>query len=363
MMHRILVINCGSTSTKIAIFEDQNRVFDEEINHDMAYLSNFKKVIDQLEYRKKDVIESLKTSGFSIEEMDAISCRGGLIGPIESGTYAVDESMINALRNSKVDHASNLSGLIGYELSKGKIPIYTTDPVSVDEMDDIARISGIPDLERKSYSHALNMKMVGRMAAQEIGKKYEECNFVIAHLGGGISVAAHKHGRMVDVNNANDEGPFSPERTGEMPVGDIVKIAYSGKYTKDELKRRYVGHGGLISYLSTNDLRIALNLAKADKQARVIVEAMAYQIAKGISEMATVLDGKVDAIVLTGGMSYSNEFIGIIRSYISKISLVLVIAGGHEMEALAMGTLRVLEGKEKAKFYDQRSVKVNEKAV
>lgn len=363
MMHRVLVINCGSISTKIAIFEDQNRVFDKEINHDAVYLSNFKKVTDQLECRKRDVLESLKASGFSTEGMDVIACRGGVIGPIESGTYAVNENMINALRNSKVDHASNLSGLIGYELSGGKIPVYTTDPVSVDEMDDIARISGLPDLERKSYSHALNMKMVGRTAAQEIGKKYEECNFVIAHLGGGISVAAHKHGRMVDVNNANDEGPFSPERTGEMPVGDIVKIAYSGKYTKGELKRRYVGRGGLISYLSTNDLRIALNLAKEDKKARVIVEAMAYQIAKGISEMTTVLDGKVDAIVLTGGMSYSNEFVGIIRSYISKISLVLVMAGEHEMKALAMGTLRVLEGKEKVKLYNQRSVKVNEKAV
>ncbi len=361
-VYRVFVINCGSTSTKIAIFEDQNRVFNKEINHDVNILSNFKKVVDQLEFRKGDVLESLKASGFSIKDMDAISCRGGLIGSVESGTYLVDENMVEALRNSKVDHASNLSGLIGYDISKGKIPVYIVDPVSVDEMEDLARISGLPDLERKSYSHALNMKMVGRMAAKEIGKNYEECNFVIAHLGGGISIAAHKHGRMIDVNNANDEGPFSPERTGELPVGDVVKIAYSGKYARDELKKRYVGRGGLSAYLGTNDLRVALDLAKKDPYAKLVVDAMAYQISKGISEMATVLDGKIDAIVLTGGMSFSNEFVGIIRSYISKISLVLVMAGEHEMEALAMGTFRVLEGKEKAKLYN-RSVKVNEKAV
>ncbi len=361
-MNRILVINCGSTSTKIAIFEDEVRVLDEEIDHDFSELSKFGKVMDQFEYRKSSVLKAIKDSKFSVKDMNAISCRGGLIGPVESGTYLVDKSMIDALRNSKVDHASNLSGLIGYEIAKDVgIPVYVTDPVSVDEMDDLARISGLPDLERKSYSHALNMKWVGRMAAQYLGKKYDECNFVIAHLGGGISVAAHKHGRIIDVNNANDEGPFSSERTGELPVGDIVRTAYSGKYSKNELKKRYVGQGGLIAYLSTNDLRVALNLAKKDQKAKIIVEAMAYQIAKGISEMATVLDGKVDGIILTGGMSYSNEFVDIIKSYISKISLVFVIAGGHEMEALAMGTLRVLEGKEKAKFYDQRSVKVNEK--
>jgi len=362
-VYRILVINCGSTSTKVAIFENEKSVFEKELSHDIEILSNFKSVRDQLGYRKESVISFVKESGFDMKDISAISCRGGLIGPVESGTYLVDESMVEALKNSKVDHASNLSGLIGYEISEGKIPVYTTDPVSVDEFEDISRISGIPDLERKSYSHALNMKMVGRMAAKELGKNYEECNFVIAHLGGGISVAAHKHGRMIDVNNANDEGPFSPERTGELPVGDVVKMAYSGKYTKNELKKRYVGHGGLVSYISTNDLRTALKMAKGDSRVDLIVKAMAYQISKSISEMATVLDGNVDAIVLTGGMSYSNEFVDMIKMYVSKISLVLVIPGGHEMEALAMGTLRVLEGKEKAKFYNQRSVKVNEKAV
>lgn len=360
-MYRILVINCGSTSTKVAIFEDEKCIFEREISHDLQVLSKFRKVQDQLDYRKESVFSFIKELGFDLRNIDAISCRGGLIGPIESGTYVIDENMVNALKNSKVDHASNLSGLIGYDISQGKIPVYTTDPVSVDEFDDIARVSGMPDIERKSYSHALNMKMIGRIAARELGKSYEECNFVIAHLGGGISVAAHKHGRMIDVNNANDEGPFSPERTGELPVGDVVRIAYSKKFTKDELKKRYVGHGGLSAYLSTNDLRVALQMARNDPKAELVVRAMAYQISKSISEMVTVLAGDVDAIVLTGGMSYSNEFVDIIKGYISKISLVLVIPGSREMEALAMGTLRVLEGKEKAKLYDQRSVKVNEK--
>jgi butyrate kinase len=363
-MHRILVINCGSTSTKIAIFENEKIIVNESIDHDPKDLSNFKKVADQFEYRKAKILDFLEKSGYSVEQIDAISCRGGLIGPVESGTYIIDLQMVEALRTSKVDHASNLSGLIGYSLAvENGIDAYITDPVSVDEMDDVARISGIPDLERKSYSHALNMKIVGRKAALELGKTYENSNLVIAHLGGGISIAAHRHGKMIDVNNANDEGPFSPERTGELPVGDIVNVSYSGKYTKDEIKKRYVGRGGLIAYLSTNDLRTALEMAEKDEKANIIVKAMAYQIAKGIGEMCTVLDGKVDAIVLTGGMAHSNKFVDMIRSYISKISLVLVIAGGYEMEALAMGTLRILEGREKVKFYDQRGVKKHEKAL
>ncbi len=363
-MYRILVINCGSTSTKIAIFENERSIMDRSIDHDVSELSKFDRVMDQLDYRKDAVIKSVEAANFSLKDIDAIACRGGLIGQVESGTYLIDEKMVDALKTSKVDHASNLSGLIGYSIAKFYgIKAYTTDPISVDEMEDIARISGIPDLERKSHSHALNMKIVGRKAALEFGKNYEDLNLVIAHLGGGISVSAHKHGRIVDVNNANDEGPFSPERTGELPVGDVVTVAYSGKYSKEELKKRYVGHGGLIAYLSTNDLRVALKIAELEERASLIVKAMAYQISKSIGEMCAVLNGEVDAIVLTGGMAYSNKFVDMIKSYISKIALVLVIAGGYEMEALAIGTLRILEEKEEAKNYDRRSVKSHEKAL
>ncbi len=351
-VYKILVINPGSTSTKVAIYEDERLDFESTIEHSTEELSEFERVIDQLEYRENLISNVLKEKNYELKEFSAIACRGGLIGPVESGTYLVDETMVYALRNSKVEHASNLAGLIGYSIAK-KIGVnaYITDPVSVDEMEEIARISGVKDIERKSYSHALNLKAVARKAELELDQKYENMNLVIVHLGGGISISAHRKGKMVDVNNANDEGPFSPERAGELPVGDVIRMAYSGKYSARELKKRYVGHGGLVAYLGTNDLRKAMELSQKDPKASLIVKAMAYQIAKGIAEMYVVLNGKVDAIILTGGMAFSSQFVEMIKSYISNLSLVLVIAGGYEMEALAMGALRVLKGEEKAKIY------------
>lgn len=351
-MHTILVINPGSTSTKISVFKDEEAVFEESITHSPDDLAGFKGARDQREYREKLITETLKKKGFRLDDFDAIACRGGLIGPVKSGTYVVDEEMVNALENSKVDHASNLAGLIGYSFAK-KIGVkaYITDPVSVDEMADVARISGIPELERKSFSHALNTRAVARKAALELGKRYEELNLVIAHLGGGISVSAHDHGKMIDVNNANDEGPFSPERSGELPVGDVVRAAFSGKYTRNELKKRYVGRGGLVAYLGTNDLRDAIKLAETDPKADLVVKAMAYQISQCIAEMSTALNGNVDAIILTGGMAYSSMFVEMIKAHISKLALVVVIAGGYEMEALALGTLRILKEEEKAQKY------------
>ncbi len=356
--YTILVINPGSTSTKIAVYEDEKLVFEKSITHSPSELSRFPKVMDQLEYREKIILDVLKENGFSLENFNAIACRGGLIGPVEGGTYLVDESMVRALKESKIEHASNLAGLIGFSFAKKiEVSAYITDPVSVDEMDAVARISGLIDLERKSQSHALNIKAVARKAELELGRKYEDMNLVIVHLGGGISISAHRMGKMVDVNNANDEGPFSPERTGELPVGDVVKMAYSGKYSCRDLKKRYIGHGGLVAYLGTNDLREALKMAETDSKAALILKAMAYQIAKGIAEMYIVLDGKVDAIILTGGMAFSSQFVEMIKSYISNLALVLVIAGGYEMEALAMGALRVLRGEEKAKIYETKEVK------
>lgn len=236
-------------------------------------------------------------------------------------------------------------------LPTAKIPVYITDPVSVDEMIPEARFSGIPEIERKSLSHALNIKAVCRKVALEFNKNFDELNFVVAHLGGGISVAAIKKGRIIDVNNANDEGPFSPERTGELPVGDVARLCFSGKYTKEELKRKFIGKGGLVAYLGTNDLREALKMAQNNKKADLIVQAMAYQISKEIGGMCAILSGVVDAIVLTGGMAYSTDFVDRIKSYIYKFAPIFVVPGEFEMEALALGALRILSGQEMLKVW------------
>lgn len=356
---KILVINPGSTSTKIAIFENEKRKFKKTIQHSVEKLKNFGRFIEQYEMRKSAIIDTIGLAGYRIEDFDAIAARGGILKPMESGTYLIDEDIVNYLKNEcEIDHASNLAPIIAYELSKKyNIPAFLTDPISVDEFDELARFSGIKEIQRKSLSHALNMKTVGRKVARELGKSYEECNFVIAHLGGGISVSAHRKGKMIDVNNANDEGPFSAERTGELPVGDVVKLAFSGKYSKSELKKRYTKQGGLIAYLGTNDLREAIERAKTDEYANLVVKAMVLQIAKEIGGMCAVLKGEVDAIILTGGMANNSEFVEMIKGYISKFSLITVVPGENEMEALALGALEVLRGNIEAKIFE-KGVKV-----
>jgi len=352
-MYRILVINPGSTSTKIAIFEDETCVYNKKVDHDPEELSRYDSLMDQEPIRRGEVIKALNEAGYEISDFDAIAARGGILPPLESGTYEVDEVMVNYLKHeTPVEHASNLAAVIAYELGKPhSIPVYITDPISVDEMIPEARFSGIPDIERKSLSHALNTKAVARKIAKELGKKYEELKMVVAHLGGGISVSAHNRGRMIDVNNANDEGPFSPERTGELPAGDVVKLSYSGKYAKKELKKRFVGKGGLVAYLGTNDLRKVLEMAKNDGGANLVVEAMAYQISKEIGGMCAVLGGNVDAIVLTGGMANNSDFVNRIKVYIYRLAPVFVVPGEYEMEALALGALRALKGEEKPKKF------------
>ena len=360
---KVLVINPGSTSTKIAVFEDEGEEFSKRIDHPVKELDRFDRLIDQKSYRKEKILEALKRAGYDLEDFDAIACRGGILPPLEGGTYEVNEEMVNYLVNeSPVEHASNLAAVIGYELAKqvkGKnIPVFITDPISVDEMIPEAKLSGIPEIERKSYGHYLNMKAVARKVARDkFGKSYDELNFVVVHLGGGISVAAFERGRVVDINNANDEGPFSPERTGELPVGDLVRKAFSGEFEKRELKRRYVGKGGLVAYLGTNDLRQAMEMAKEDERARLVIDAMAYQIAKEIGGMMAVLKGKVDGVILTGGMAHNEEFTMKISSYVERYAPVYVVAGEFEMLALAQGALRVLWGKEEAKKWSKEGMK------
>lgn len=350
----ILVINPGSTSTKVAIFEDEEKKIQQTLRHDASELEKFDDLMEQEEFRKRAIIDFIESNGYKIDDFNAIACRGGILPPLESGTYIVNEEMVDYLKNkTKVKHASNLAAVIGYSLSNGKIPVYITDPVSVDEMIDEARLSGIPEIERLSLAHALNIKAVAReVAEKQLGKKYEDLNMVVVHLGGGISVTAHEKGRMIDVNNANDEGPFSPERAGELPVGDVAKLCFSGKYDKKELKKMFIGKGGLVAYLGTNDVKSVCE--KQNEAEMFIIDAMIYQIAKEIGGMCAVLKGKVDAIVITGGIANNAEVVEKIKSYVFKFAPVFSVPGEFEMEALAKGALRVLKGEEKAKIWGDK---------
>ena len=354
-MFRMLIINPGSTSTKIAVFDDLNPVFVETLRHSSEELAQYNTIFEQYEFRKGVILNALKEKNIPLESLNAVVGRGGLLKPIEGGTYIVNERMLEDLKiGVQGQHASNLGGVIAYEIAKSlNIPAYIVDPVVVDEMDEIARISGMPEIQRKSIFHALNQKAVAKRYAKEKGKKYEELNLIVAHLGGGISVGAHRKGRVVDVNNALDgEGPFSPERTGSLPVGDLVKMCFSGKYTLEEMKKKITGKGGLMAYFGTNDARdVKKMMDEGNKEAELVYKAMAYQVAKEIGMCATVLKGEVDAIILTGGLAYGKEFVEWIKERVSFIAPVVVYPGEDEMLALAEGGLRVLRGEEPAKEY------------
>lgn len=353
--HYILVINPGSTTTKVSLFKNENAIFTEKIIHSSDCLKQFSKIIDQYEFREKMILELLKNKSIDLKLLSAVVGRGGLLEPLVSGTYQVNLKMINHLQKGLYgEHASNLGGILAYQIAKtSSIPAYIVDPVVVDEMDDIARISGTPLLPRKSIFHALNQKAVARKAAKDLGKNYNTANLIVVHMGGGITVGVHKKGRVVDVNNGLDgEGPFSPERSGTVPVGDLAKLCFSGKYSYEEIKLMLKGKGGLVAYLDTNDVRIAIKKATSgEKRAKLILEAMAYQISKQIGECATVLKGDVDAIILTGGISHSPYIVEMIKDRVSFISLVMVYPGEEEMLALCMGALRVLRGEEEEKIY------------
>lgn len=290
MAYKLLIINPGSTSTKIGVYENESPVFVETIRHATEEIEKFNSVVDQFEFRKDTILKVLKEKNFDIKDLNAVVGRGGLLKPIEGGTYIVNERMLEDLRAEiRGQHASNLGALIANEIAKDlNIPAYIVDPIVVDELDDVARISGIPEIERTSIFHALNQKAVAKRYAKEHGKKYEEVNVIVAHLGGGVSVGAHRKGRIVDVNNALDgEGPFSPERSGGVPVGDLVKLCYSGKYTYEEMKKKITGKGGFVAYLGTNNALEVENAALAgDPKAKLLYEAMAYQTAKEIGACA-----------------------------------------------------------------------------
>lgn len=354
-IYRLLAINPGSTSTKIAVFDNEELLFDETLRHSVEELSAFERVIDQYEFRLNIILNALEKNKIDINTFSAIVGRGGLLKPIEGGTYKVNEKMIEDLNSIELgEHASDLGGMLAYGIAK-KIGVeaYIVDPVVVDELQDVARISGLKDIERISIFHALNQKAVARRHAKLKGKKYEDLNLIVAHLGGGISVGAHYKGRVIDVANAyNGDGPFSPERSGGLPVGDVVNLCYSGKYTCEEMKKKLVGKGGLVSYLNTNSaIEVCEKINNGDEYARLVYYAMAYQVAKEIGACATVLKGQIDGILLTGGIAYDDMFVNWIKEMVSFMSDVYVYPGEDELTALAEGALRVLRGEEVAKEY------------
>jgi butyrate kinase len=355
MSFKILSINPGATSTKVALYENEKPIKVEVIRHSPEDLSAFKETLDQLDYRKKLVLEFLERSKVKVSDLSAVVGRGGPFKALGSGTYRVNEKMLSDIRtgNVQADHPSNLGALIAHEITKNtNIPAFIVDPVSVDEFTEVARITGLPELTRKSLSHALNIKMVARKAASEIGKKYEELNLIIVHLGSGISVSAHLKGRMIDVNNANDMGPFSPQRAGALPVTGLAKLCFSGKYTYPEMYNLLTKKGGLLAHLGTDNVEeVEKRIECGDQKAKLVYEAMFYQIAKEIGAMATTLDGKVDAIVLTGGIANSKKLVDLITNRVKFIAKVLVFPGEDEMEALTLGALRVLSGEENPKEY------------
>lgn len=358
MLHdekRILTINPGSTSTKIGVFHNERSIFEKTLRHNIEELQRFDRIIDQYEFRKNHILETLHEQGINISKFDAVCARGGLLRPIEGGTYVVNDEMIEDLKSGYAgQHASNLGGIIAREIADGlNIPSYIVDPVVVDEMSVLAKVSGMPEIERKSIFHALNQKAVARKAAASLGKRYENMKMIITHMGGGITIGVHDRGRVVDVNNGlHGEGPFSPERAGTVPAGDLVDLCFSGEYTKEEIMKKLVGTAGLLGYLGTNDaVKVEQMIQGGDEKARFIYDAMAYQVAKEIGAASAALKGEVEAIVLTGGLAYGKSFVSAIRSYIDWISDVLVYPGENELQSLAQGALRVLQGEEQSKQY------------
>ena len=357
MSYRILAINPGSTSTKIAVYEDDQPILEKTLRHSPEELAPFPDIIDQYEFRKKIVLEALAEGNIAPETLSAIVGRGGLIKPVPGGTFKINEAMKRDLRNPNLwgrVHASNLGAFIADSIAKEyNIPGYIVDPVVVDEFEDIARISGIPEIKRNSLFHALNIRYISRLLARELNQTLEESNFIGVHMGGGISVAAIKNGRVVDVNNALlGDGPFSPQRAGTLPIGDLVELAFSGKYSHSELVKYLSKNAGWMAYLGTdNGIEVYNRIKNGDAYAKLITDAMCYKVAKEIGGCAAVLEGKVDAIFLSGGLSFNEYIVEQIKSRIQFLAPIYLYPGEKEMEALAQGGLRVLRGLEEAQEY------------
>ena len=354
-IYRILSINPGSTSTKIGVFDGCKDIFQCTVRHPAEELEKFERILDQKEMRLELIISKLEQNGLSLETIDAFVGRGGILSPMKSGVYTINDLMIHDLWNGKASaHASALGGIFASELGKkyGK-PSFIVDPVVVDERNEVAKISGIPDAPRTCVFHALNQKSVARHYASSVGKRYEECCLVVAHLGGGISVGAHEYGRVVDVNDAIDgEGPFSPERCGGIQADKLINMCFSGNYSQDQMLAYTSKAGGLLAHLGTTDCVKAEQLAASgDETAKIVLDAMAYNIGKEIGSMAAVLEGRAEAIILTGGLAYSKALTERISAMVGFIAPVKLYPGEDELRALAEGALRVLSCEETPKEY------------
>lgn len=356
MSFDILVINPGATSTKIAVFCDEEQVLAHLIEHHADDLEGYATLLEQQPYRKKLILETLELAGLDISKFSAVVGRGGMLAPLPGGTYEVSEAMTGDLRAARYgEHASNLGALLAREFAAmADCGAYIVDPVSTDELDDIARISGMPEIDRKSMFHALNHKAVARQVAAEMGRPYEEMRLVVVHMGTGVSVGAHVCGRVVDVNDPMNDGAFSGDRAGGLPSRYLINLCYSEKYSRTEMLKKINGDGGMVGYIGTRDLRAAWDMARAgDELAHTVLRAMAYQVAKDVGAMATVCCGKVDCIVFTGGMAHSPSLMELILERVSFLAPIKIKPGEEEMRSLAMGTLRVLRGEECPKAYGE----------
>ena len=350
---KVLIINPGATSTKIAVFEEDRQLFKLGIDHSAEELDRFEKVIDQADYRKEAILTAVAEAGFQLTDFDAVCGRGGLYRPIPSGTYAVNDKVMADVEAAPYgEHPSNLGAYLAKKIGDMVgIPAFFVDPVCVDEMTDLAHYSGFAEFRRLCQFHALNQKSIGRKAAKELGKKYEEANLIVCHLGGGVSVAAHDHGRVVDVFNVKDEGAMGMDRGGALPVNQLINYCYSGK-SKDEVKKILGRRSGMFSYLGTTDFRvICAKVVEGDPKYVEAYQALVYQLSKDIGAMAAVLKFQVDAIVYTGGMAYEQFFCDDITDYVGKLAPVIRLPGEEEMRSLAEGALRVLHGEQEAAVY------------
>jgi len=351
---KILVINPGGTSTKIALFEGREQIFNKNISHTQADLNGFETVFDQFAYRKDLIVNALEENHYKTSEIGCVVGRGGLMKPIAGGVYPINDRMIEDLRHAiNGEHASNLGAVLAKNIGdEVGAPSFVVDPVSVDEFEDISRITGISDIEKASWLHALNHKAVCRKTAEKIGGEYKEFNFIVAHLGSGISIVAHKSGQMIDGSGGRSDGPFSPERSGGLLAYPLIKLCYSGKYTQSEMVNKVSNIGGMYDYLGTKDMiEIEEMIQNGDTKAKLVMDAFIYQVSKEIAMYGASLHGKVDRIILTGGIAHSKLVTSGLKERVSYLAPVEIIAGEMEMEALALGAIRVFEGKEAIKVY------------
>lgn len=355
MSIKSLIINPGSTSTKIGVFEDETLLFEETLRHSTEEISKYATIFDQKDFRKNIIIDLLKSKEFDVKSLGMVVGRGGMLKPIPGGTYACTDALVKDLEvGVSGQHASNLGGILAREIADEiGVPSFIVDPVVVDELMPIARYSGVPELPRVSIFHALNQKAVAKRYAKETGKKYEDLNLIVVHMGGGVSVGPHKNGKVIDIFNALDgDGAFSPERSGAVPVGALVKMCFSGEYTQAEVYKKLVGNGGFNAYVGTNDMRdVEKMVNEGNEKAAEVRDAFILQMSKNIGAMATVLEGKVDQIIVTGGIAYDKYVVAKLKERCEWIAPFTVYPGEDELLALVQGGLRVLNGEEEAKNY------------